>query len=523
MAGFSTLKGSTQESYSNAQNYWNEFLRESNDLPVLTCDNLPDIMQAFAVYLVTKAKKSNGDSLMQKSALQYFSNMKNQLKKSKEFKDCSAWSNEEWYTILYNEISKEIAYRAIQLGLPITEKSRPIGRAMLLLICKELLKENSSYSVEAWVTILTTFLANGRTGEIAKTIWNDNTYYNIEHESLFMDWSQSKTSKVKQMTFFPDKEHPEMDFYLSLATYFAIGGFQRFNAEKKWIFPFIADLKQPNRKINEYLAKLRPRIHALTEEYQGTALRIGATNHLANHPDITIEQLIVFGGWDMSSFSAAFHYILQLEEPIIKCARALSGWDPKFPVYPPRLVLSDILASDKEKISFDNMKKSMFSDILMIMKKEDYAFVDHLMASVLMHMEYMNKNYPKNVLYEKLNEKSIEFKIPIAELKKIGSLIRDDYQKRNSRIDTSNDLTNRIIQLLSDKLDDVSKSVKKMEESQATLFSSRLSLESALIQECSVPLTPAKRSHNVINPELGSNSQSSVESVIEPSSKKKML
>jgi hypothetical protein len=57
MAGFSTLKGSTQESYSNAQNYWNEFLRESNDLPVLTCDNLPDIMQAFAVFGDQSQKK----------------------------------------------------------------------------------------------------------------------------------------------------------------------------------------------------------------------------------------------------------------------------------------------------------------------------------------------------------------------------------------------------------------------------------------------------------------------------------
>jgi hypothetical protein len=412
--------------------------------------------------ILQNVKKSDGDSLMLKTVLQYLSNIKMHLKKSDEYKNAEAWLNEEWYTTLYNETGKNITYRSIQLGIPITEKSRRIGRKMLLLICKQLLTENSVTSIEAWAVILTTFLANGRTGEISKTVWNENTYYHVEHESLFMDWSQSKTSKVKQMTFCPDKDHPELDFYLCWATYFVIGGSQRYR-ESKWIFPFIADLKQPNRKINDYLGKLRLKIDVLTEEYQGTALRIGATNHLANHPGITFEQLVTFGGWDMSSISACFHYILQLEEPILKCSRALTGWDPRYPVFPPRLTDSSL--SKVDSVLFQNFKNSLFAEMIPIIKKPNLPFIDHLMASILLNLDYMKKHYPENVLYQKVFAEASKFKIPVSALKKMGALIRVDYEARNSQIQgVGNEVVQRVLGVLIDKFDIIDKRLDCIDE-----------------------------------------------------------
>ena len=112
--------------------------------------------------------------------------------------------------------------RSILLGETIYEKSKPIGRSLLIDIAEYYLNANTLEAIEKLHAIIETSRATGRAGEVANASYS-LSWYNPELECLAMDWSESKTAQQKFMLFFADRYNYKICIMNSFFRWFIIG------------------------------------------------------------------------------------------------------------------------------------------------------------------------------------------------------------------------------------------------------------------------------------------------------------
>jgi hypothetical protein len=293
----------------SAMNHFESFLKLKNMGPFQSLNEkqLCDIplLQEFGTYLCDEARDNRTKDLLSKgTAQQYLSGVKITL--SEKFRDNEIWKDvDDWYTSLREAVGNRVIIRCIEKGVPISEKSKPVGRVLLKEINEHLLLSDSKSAYEKRAILSITFAAVGRAGEIANTTWNSATW-DRDVECLCLDWTEKKTSRVKLMTFFPDSKYFELDVYHSLACYLIAGGTAAYSEDSEnWIFPKLAGLSQPSNHVSKILKDIEStkKVKGLFEDVSGTCLRVGATNQMANHPRVELTHVIQRGGWDFSGIS----------------------------------------------------------------------------------------------------------------------------------------------------------------------------------------------------------------------------
>lgn len=128
------------------------------------------------------------------------------------------------------DIEKTIARRCIELGVPVEDKSEPLGRDLLLILNHIMLgmkgRNDQVTAIEFRAAINMTFAAIGRGGECGFSSYN-LSHWNTVYNALFLDWQERKTNAQKPMSFFPDAQSWELDVYHSLACYWVLGAGSR--------------------------------------------------------------------------------------------------------------------------------------------------------------------------------------------------------------------------------------------------------------------------------------------------------
>lgn len=273
------------------------------------------------------------------TAKQYISGPKAELEL--KYKDNSIWNNQDWYFKIRADIENTIARRCIELGVPVEDKSEPIGRELMILLAIVMLQmETVKEQVTAIcyrAAIVCTFLAVGRGGEVGMSSF-DLAHWNTVYCCLFMDWQELKTNAQKPMNFFCDRECFEIDLYHALCCYFIVGaGSQWIQSEpldKRWIFPFVRS--DTASKITTYLRKLASKVPGVPLDVTSTALRVGGVQEVVNRTDIVVGT--IRGGWGgfLASVATIMEYYMQTHETLSKGGRAVSGWpQPEKQVHPP--------------------------------------------------------------------------------------------------------------------------------------------------------------------------------------------
>jgi hypothetical protein len=155
------------------------------------------IYQRFGQYLVQGALKSNGERYSVGGSLDYLSAVKTMAQRRYPQPQSDFWSLNDWYSTLRDCLEDTLSDICINEGRSISEKNKPIGRSMVKSMVQTLISMNSPSGFLQRLVFVWTFLAVGRVSEIAKSSWNTAAFIQIEEESLFLDWSDSKNSKKR--------------------------------------------------------------------------------------------------------------------------------------------------------------------------------------------------------------------------------------------------------------------------------------------------------------------------------------
>lgn len=245
--------------------HFEDFLATKNMQPFETlseselCDKT--LWQEFGTYVAEFAinKKTGTALLLPSTALQVLSGPK--AVTQAKFQHNQIWNSESWYTKIRADVELTVVKRHIELGIPVQDKSEPVGRDLLLLLNKIMLLSDVDVTkaIEYRAAINLTFSAVGRGGEIGYSSYNLCTWNSV-YECLFMLWQEKKTGKQKHMNFFCDAKCFEIDPIHSMACYFVLGAGSSHVATSRdvsdqWIFPFL-ETENAARKISEYLRKL---------------------------------------------------------------------------------------------------------------------------------------------------------------------------------------------------------------------------------------------------------------------------
>ena len=106
-----------------------------------------------------------------------------------------------------------------------------------------------------------------------------------------------------------------------------------------WVYPQIANLARPAKKITQWLREMRSKIPSLPDDVEGTGFRVGAALTIVNHPECELIHAIFRGDWDCTGLCNIFEYLLQSQTIMTVAGAALAGWQHvRNRCYPPRCV-----------------------------------------------------------------------------------------------------------------------------------------------------------------------------------------
>lgn len=248
-----------------------------------------------------------------------------------KFPRADIWVNQLWYKKVRTDIEVTIARRCIELGVPVEDKSEPIGRELLLMLNRIMLQRGTVEDIEFRAAINMTFCAVGRGGECGLSSYK-LANYNTVYEAFFLEWQEKKTSAQKPMNFFCDAEHFEIDFYHSMACYWLVGaGAAHLNStttDFERIFPFLG--LGASTKITNYLRKLVPDTNMLIpDDVTATALRVGGVQEIVNRTADIVAGTIR-GGW--GDFLQVWRQSWSTTNRLIKFCRKAEGHWPDGPI-----------------------------------------------------------------------------------------------------------------------------------------------------------------------------------------------
>ena len=422
-----------------------------------------ELLEQFASFLATDARTKIGDPLMSSTAVDYFSRVKETLKG--KYADEELWKLDEkkWYTPCRQALETVVERNAIMNGGMIQEKADPIGREYIKSIARALFRKNTMKSYKWLFAVVTTWLAVGRAGELAKSNW-EGVSYNVDQGCLGLVWNEIKTVSQNDMVFYCDKDCPEADIFFVLACHLLVG------ANEKWLIPDMEKLKQPSSYINKILKQMvDDGVLPKGGDFTGTSLRIGSVNFMVNHPRVSLVQAIMRGGWAHTSICSIFHYLMKLILALSIGARALSGWNQvRVGAFSPRLVILSSL-TDERRQALQNMRDSLF---LSYLNTRLSPLFDCLLASLLMHLPYIMRTYTiDNLIVSQFMSVARKFGFELKDLNEFSSEIRKYWEARNfeeSLLKEDNeeilDYIQRIFRDVQATLNDVKNSISRVVE-----------------------------------------------------------
>ena len=153
------------------------------------------LFREFATYITEFAMSSGGELFVSGTATQYLSAAKEMA--LRKFPRNILWEErllERWYPSLRVAVEKKVNRRQIQDGRPIAESSLSLGRKLLSSICEGLMKVtlDSVDPMKRRLAMVMTFLAVGRSGEVACSTWT-TAFWDYDDGNLVMEWRELKT------------------------------------------------------------------------------------------------------------------------------------------------------------------------------------------------------------------------------------------------------------------------------------------------------------------------------------------
>lgn len=361
------------------------------------------------------------------------------------------WSNQTWYSKIRSDVEATVVKRCIELGVPVEEKSEPVGRDLLLVLNQLMLKAETEQikAIEYRAAINITFAAVGRGGEVGYTSFNLCTWNSV-YQCLFMLWQEKKTNKQKHMNFFCDAKYFEIDPIHSLGCYFVVGAGSSYvsssvGVAEKWLFPFL-DTEHAARKISEYLRKLAARSDGLIPlDVTATALRVGGVAEVVESTgDVVVAT--IRGGWGgfLASVATILEYYIGSHHTLSVGGKAIAGWsDPTRHIHPPSCepILSPM--STSEKMVFTNFLCSLFSAAHFdIMHSNLRPFAYCMFASIVQYLSVFVAQYGSNhVVVSNLLRAARQFNYSMATLLAWGKSVSNDWSLRNMvNVDKASDM-----------------------------------------------------------------------------------
>jgi len=348
----------TEDGYKKASKQWDIFLT-TKDLPEKWQPQMSEVestLNEFATYLVTTAKKMDGDYFSLGSVLQYLSGAKEIIKKNNP--TWSVWITHTgrnatgsfgWYDEIRYAVNKAIVKRVFESGEMLMESSLPIGRKLLQKIIHALWKCHDIDSLEAAPILVYNYATVGRAGEAAFSSWR-TAFYDYDECAAVLYCPMPKVTSAKHITLYNDGEYYELDAYFHLSCYWIIGGgkhhISAFEEEEHWIFPSMALKSHPGKRLNERLRHglssiIRAPITYKTTSigsgstcfngnYTLTSLRDGAITFLMNNDDLHGPMHAVNrSGHDHTNICSVFEYYWLSYTQQCQAGRALAGWSGK--------------------------------------------------------------------------------------------------------------------------------------------------------------------------------------------------
>jgi hypothetical protein len=386
------------------------------------------LWQEFGTFLKIQ-KLPTGAPWTPGCATTYLSQFKTRVKK--DYPSNALWKDEEWYKKIYQDVEKSLKRARTEAGLPIVEKTPPLGREIVLTILRHLLSQNTIDSMMQRAYIIQSWLAMGRTGECALTSFNQ-MYWDKDSEAIVCDWSEIKNSRSKLCSFFVEYEHYEMCFYHSIGCYLICNGSELYDPEGcNWVFPLLANSSQPSKKVAVWFQKWREEIVQLYEDATATGLRSGSTTYLGSQTDIPIHMIIVRGNWDMSSSCNIWEYLLCQLQMVHAPGRALSGWpNPKGGAFAPTLPEGPPFNT----VLFQNFMHELFSVSASQFRKDLIQFQQSIAASLFMHLEQMLSDYGEaHLIPKRIFEAGMQFRFKRSDILHWGQKIKQSWIVANTQ------------------------------------------------------------------------------------------
>jgi hypothetical protein len=427
-----------------------------------------EVIQQFSSWLCHYARKGNGEILKLGSILDILSCTKklfNTLFPSNTI--FSGNKDQVWYTNLRAKSNQEIIRRNIKLGVASSNKSKPIGRALMKNVNETLLSINSYQSIRKAVYVGSTFNTAGRSGEAAYMCFDEGCYWDYDDEKLYFHQKEMKVGEEKNNNFVSDAESYVIDQYWLFSIYYITGGGSHFenpnNSHSHFVFPELYDKESGSKGatsayISTILKDLMPNVenqHRITasllweSDVTGTSLRRGSARVMVRK--VPMQAVVAKTGHDMkgSRESSVWEYIDGDDVLLGYGSAALSGWTrPLDPIFPPTLRR---LSSGDNNMKLSSLASLLFDHSIPLTKVRNIkGFVDTLLATFLMYLgdftddcnnkyNIVGKSENKNKILEIFEDK-IKGLFTMDECLAFGLLVRNEWEERNGLQESTSDM-----------------------------------------------------------------------------------
>ncbi len=277
----------------------------------------------------------------------------------------------------------------------------------------------------------------GRSTELSTATW-DSSEYNVDDQSLVLDWREVKTGNETKMYYGPDSEGWLLDTIHSLSCYIisntqgtASSGKNNNEEEPDWIFPTLACLAKGGAAAHctKLIQSCVGKVEGILKEHTSHTIRHGCTDDMAENSNLDIIAMIARGGWSFEAECCFFIY-LNKNCHIKRAGQALAGFDDvKKKVYIPTLdMITSATKDEKEKLN-------LFMDHMFVHVNSKnfrqggqmFEFRQVMIPSLLEHLDQMIKDIgEKTIVHKMIRYSATCADLPLERIQDFGREVRNN-------------------------------------------------------------------------------------------------
>jgi hypothetical protein len=228
-----SLAQSTKTAKKAGQSYLLLYVKETFGYDSLTSiadsDVTAEFFDLYSCWLVSQLKTDSKQGLKQGTILQYLSAARSSLLELKP--TLPLWKEDKWYSDIRSSVETFTSRNAIARGEAIADKAEPVGRRLLMVICRHFARSTDTAATAKRAGIIANRMACGRSGELANCTWRLSRW-DDENCCLEWLWNDQKNSKQKIIANTPDYDTYECDFYHAIGEYWMF----RTSTHVDWVF-----------------------------------------------------------------------------------------------------------------------------------------------------------------------------------------------------------------------------------------------------------------------------------------------